>query len=273
MSNLRADLPITAVAERTSLTAAVLRSWEQRYGFPQPERQPGGHRRYTERHVEQVNHVIRLRDGGMSLPAAIHEVAARPHGAQPSIFAEVRRRWPDQPVEVLSKRGMHAISRAIEDECLAQADHPVLIGAFQRERYYRQSESRWRELARTARATVVFADFAVDAEASGPPVEIALAHNSVLHREWAVVCDGPYSAACLLGVERSRQLRGGPRLFEAIWSVDPDLVHDAACIGAALAGDSYPQSAVPPALASPDRASNLLRATTITNRAIAYLDR
>jgi hypothetical protein len=69
----------------------------------------------------------------------------------------------------------------------------------------------------------------------------------------------------------------GARRFEAIWSVDPAVVRDAADIGVALAGDhddhDYDQRR--PAGASPasvDHASIVGRATAITNRVIAYLD-
>ena len=37
--------------------------WESRHGFPSPARLPGGHRRYSERDVEAVLEVLRLRRG------------------------------------------------------------------------------------------------------------------------------------------------------------------------------------------------------------------
>lgn len=274
MSKSGADLTISAVAERTSLSIAVLRAWESRFGFPRPDRLPGGHRRYTDRQVDQIVEVVRLRNAGMVLGSAIENVAAQDRRIAPSIYAEVRRRWPEQPVHVLTKRAMLALSRAIEDECLAQADHPVLIGCFQRERFYRRSQSRWRELARTAASATVFADFVRDAEPSGAPSEVAVPQDRALLREWAVVCDGPHVAACVLGVERagSEGAENG-RTFEAIWSVEPDLVRDAAEVGARLdRGSNRPQ---PPARSpsAPDPSVTLRRATAITNRAIAYLDR
>ena len=44
-------LTISELAERTQVPQATLRSWESRYGFPSPERLPGGHRRYAESDV------------------------------------------------------------------------------------------------------------------------------------------------------------------------------------------------------------------------------
>ena len=77
MLNPAPALTISAVAEETDLSEAVLRSWEQRHGFPQPVRLPSGHRRYTADDVERIRQVVRDRDAGMSLEAAI----ARVHGA------------------------------------------------------------------------------------------------------------------------------------------------------------------------------------------------
>lgn len=48
---MRRDLGVYTIAEveeRTGLSSALLRQWERRYGFPHPERSPGGHRLYSE---------------------------------------------------------------------------------------------------------------------------------------------------------------------------------------------------------------------------------
>ena len=274
MSRIVADLTISAVAAETDVTIPVLRSWEQRYGFPVPARQPSGHRRYSARDVEQIRQVLRDRAAGMSLEAAIARVRSIGERVEPSIFAGLRRRWPELPVHVLSKQAMLAISRAIEDECCAQADRPVLIGSFQRRRFYRQSEARWRELARTAEMAVVFADFATGRARHGL-VEVPLADDAPLRREWAVVCDAPDAAAVLAGVERPGQ-RGADadRRFEAVWSVDPAIVRGAAELAAALARSADGGIDVPlPPRPSTDLTATLRRATAVTNRVVAELDR
>jgi len=276
-------LTIGAVSERTGVSPALLRAWESRFGFPRPSRSAAGHRRYCSEQVDQIMSVLRLRHEGLSLAASLAAAQAPTDPAATSIYAEVRRRWPAQPVTVLSKRAMHALSRAIEDECRAQADRPVLIGCFQHERFYRQSERRWRELARTAESAIVFADFDPGARPSDPrvvagpePIEVALADDAPLLREWAVVCDGPRSTACVIGVERSESPGRRRRQYEAIWSVDPDLVHDAAKVGRRLV--PHPVDRPAPAVGTPDGpapddpADLVQRATAIANRALAYLD-
>jgi DNA-binding transcriptional MerR regulator len=275
MSRSDASLAIGTVAEQANVSVPVLRSWELRYGFPTPVRLPSGHRRYTAEHVEQIRQVLRDRESGMSLDAAIARVRETAERVEPSIFAGLRRRWPELPVHVLSKRAMLAVSHAIEDECCAQAARPVLIGSFQRERFYHQSESRWRELARTAATAVVFADFtAVTSRRRRPgPIEIPLADDAPLLREWAVVCDAPDAAACLAGFERPRARPADERIFEALWSLDPGIVRDATTISAGLARQGDESVEIPVARQPPtDFPAALRRATAVTNRIVAYLD-
>jgi DNA-binding transcriptional MerR regulator len=153
-----AELSTAQLASRTGLPAGTLRMWESRHGFPAPARLPGGHRRYSERDVESVVEVLRLRQQGLSLPAAIERVR-RQEPIDSSVFAALRRRRPDVAPSILSKRAIRPISHAIEDEYLAQAKRGLVFGTFQRERFYRVAERRWRELARTADLAVAVADF------------------------------------------------------------------------------------------------------------------
>lgn len=237
MSTYEATLTIGDVADRANVSVALLRAWERRYGFPTPERRASGHRRYTARHVEQIRDVVRHRDGGMNLDAAIRAVHG--HGVHPdrSVYAGLRKRWPQLPVTTLSRRAMLAVSRAIEDECCAAADRPVLVGSFQTDERYRRSEHRWRALGRTAASAVVFADFPAGRRQHGDVVEIPVPYDSSLHREWFVICDAVDAAACLVGSERLTARRSAARrTFEAVWSVDPAVVRTATELASALDG-------------------------------------
>lgn len=264
-------LTIGNVAEATGLSVAALRSWEDRHGFPVADRTASGHRRYSAEHVEQILEVRRDRAAGRSLEAAIARVRARNGRAETSMFAAVRRRRPDLPVHTLSKRAMTAISRSIEDECASRAERPLLIGCFEREQFYRRSELRWRELARTARRAVVFADFPRHRTRSAV-IEIALGGADPLGREWAVVCDAADATACLLGVELPPD-RDGRRRYESIWSVEPDVVEVAATVGIALAQRAVPSLKLEVARPSTDEVSILARAAAVTSRVVDYLDR
>jgi DNA-binding transcriptional MerR regulator len=66
--------PIRTVCALTGLNPITLRAWERRYGFIEPIRTPGGHRLYTQEHVDQINRTLSLLASGMSIGAAARAV-------------------------------------------------------------------------------------------------------------------------------------------------------------------------------------------------------
>jgi DICT domain-containing protein len=136
------------------------------------------------------------------------------------------------------------------------------------------------ELARTARATVVFADLATPRPSRpGLPVEVALPREAPLNREWVVVCDAPDLPACMAAVERPGQEgeSDSRRRFEAVWTVDPRAVRHASRVAAALAEEYRPGWRVGAELAmlddEPSAASaDLRRASDLLGRMLGYVD-
>ncbi len=250
---LKHPLTIGDLARRTGVPSATLRSWESRHGFPRPDRGAGGHRRYAETEVAAVLEMVRYRDSGLALETAVRRVTTE--SVQPrSIYVELRRRHPTLTAQTLTKTSLLALSRAIEDECCAQAQAPLLFGCFQRDRFLSASRARWVELARTAQAAVMFAELATPATlGSARPIEVALPRESPLNREWAVVCDAPDLPACLAAVERPGQegVADPDRRFDAVWTVDPRAVRDAGLVAVALA-DAYRPGWRPTGFAIPD---------------------
>ena len=273
-----AVLPIGEVARRTGIPVAGLRNWEQRYGLPRPARLPNGRRRYRESDCALLAEVLRGRAQGLSLAAAMaRALAARPL-RDGSVFAGLRRRHPVLPVHVLAKALLLALTHAIEDECCARAQRAVLIGCFQRQRFYRSARPRWADLARTAEQTVVFADFG-RRSGPGPLVEIPIPGGSPLRREWALICDAPDHPACLAAWERPGQEPSPDpdRTFEMVWSVDPQVVRSAVRIGASLAAAAGFQIPAPlqARLAEDARpgSPDLRRASGLLERTFDYLSR
>lgn len=173
---------------------------------------------------------------------------------------------------------MLALSQAIEDEALARAERMMTFGSFQRERFYRQAGIRWRELARTADVAVVFADFARLRAPRHAPVEVPIPREHPLNREWALVFEGRNFAVCLAGWEPPGSAQGSDemRRFEAIWSVEPPVVREAARICCAIAAARRPAVAdaararlEAPLSASPE--SQLRLASAVTARMLAHL--
>ena len=272
-------LTIREVARETGVSEGTLRMWETRYGFPEPKRLPSGHRRYTDDDVSKVRQVARDRETGLSMKAAIDRAREIAGESEASIFAGVRRRRPDLQPYLLPKATLIGLSHAIEDECAARAERPVLFASFQRERFWRHAEPRWRDLARTAEAAVVFADFDLPHVPDDPhePVEIPIDRSDPIGREWSLVCDGSGYAAFLAAWERPGQddVPDAERRFETIWSVEPVLVREAARIAAGFVERTEPDVIdrfVDRLHATPPPSTEELRLVgALTNRMVAYV--
>lgn len=275
---MQPSLTIAQLSERTGIAPATLRMWEARHGFPTPARLQGGHRRYAEHDVEAVRAVSREREQGLSLAAAISRaIAAQAPVAAPSIYAGLSSKRAELGPIVLSKPQLLALTRAIEDEHLARGSGGVLLGGFQRARFYRQSERRWRELARTAQSAVAIADFKALRTPAGRPAEVPIASQSPLAREWAIAFHAPDASACLSAWEMppwDSRARDAHRRFEVLWSPEPEIARAAILIAAESISAQAPDVAqgllasLPPALPS----STELRATLRqVHRMLGYL--
>ena len=289
MNEPQGGLAIGELARRTEVPAATLRSWETRYGFPRHRRLAGGHRRYDEREIGLIEEVLRLRASGMSLQAAIGQAVSRAADTEPSVFAGLRRRHPDLVPQVFRKATLLALTWAMEDECCARAERAAIFGSFQRQRFYRRSEQRWNELARTAQVVVAFADFdgspgdrALTSPAASPavsaPLKVQVPADAPLRREWTLVCDAPDYPACVAGWELpgQQETSDADRRFEVLWTVDPGMVRDAATICAQLA-ESWSPSLGPllsrlPSDPAPAASADLQRAMGLLNRMTGYIE-
>jgi DICT domain-containing protein len=276
------DLAIKDVAQRTGLAAGTIRMWEQRYGFPEPERTSGGYRLYSAEDVEVLRRVLAYRERGLSVGAALERARAWDGPTdRPSIYGAIATSGQPLRSQLLRKQTLIAISAAIEDETLARAAGPIIVGAFQQERNYRAVEHRYRRLAARADVVLVFADFDAVSGGDGEPIEVPIASDDALGNEWAVVIDAPGYSACLLAWEPPRSEDALPvpdrmRRFEALWTLDPDVVRRAAMVGGALAGRADPELGArvdglladrPLALEQPAPAL-----TALTNRIVSYLE-
>ncbi|HET6583514.1 MAG TPA: MerR family transcriptional regulator [Nannocystaceae bacterium] len=65
---------IQTVAEMTGVGASTLRAWEQRYGFPAPERTASAYRLYSDADVQRIARVRELCDAGMAAAEAVAAV-------------------------------------------------------------------------------------------------------------------------------------------------------------------------------------------------------
>lgn len=128
------------------------------------------------------------------------------------------------------KSSLTALSHAMEDLVLNDADTPLVIASFQRERFYRQEAHRYRRIASKSNQVYVLAapetDFCHD---SLDYETIAFEPDDALSEEWHLVIIGKHYASCLICRERNvaapdNQKYGvvmdTNRRFEGIWTFD-----------------------------------------------------
>lgn len=230
-------LSMGEMAARSGVSEGTLRMWEARHNFPAPVRLPSGHRRYSHLDLKRVSAVVQDRARGLSLATAIERARRLTDRPRPSVYSALRENFSYLQPQVLPKRALLALSHAIEDESCARAERPLLFGCFQHERFYRQVEERWCELARTAEQAIVLADFRRRRRRRGAPVELPIEQTDPLMREWVVVCEGPSFAACLVGFQRP----DGRARFETVWSAERAVVREAARTCAELVARTEPE--------------------------------
>jgi DNA-binding transcriptional MerR regulator len=269
---------IGVLASRTGLTPAVLRTWEHRFGFPAGERSPAGHRRFTEADVRRVREVLEVRDSGVPLQLAIDSVARRgDEGPAESVHAVLVREFPGLRPQRLGRPALVAASYAVEDESLARADRPVVLGAFQSGYHFGHARHRWDELARTASWCAVVAEFDDDlpADPAGRPARCQLPDGSPLRREWVVVSISAGFAAVVSAWEVPSR-PGEEPAFEAVISTDRQV---ALAAGRVIAATARSAGARPPAHVrelfddvTPRAATAAAEADRVWLRALAHLD-
>lgn len=229
---------IGVLAARTGVTPAVLRTWENRYGFPAGQRTATGHRRFGDDDVERVRRVVAAREAGVPLSQAIESVLRRTtRRGRSSVHAALGARFPELRPHRMSRRSLVALSHAVEDEALARADRPLVLGAFQEGHRYDRSRPRWDELGRTASWAAVVADFGDDADASARPARCQLPEDSELRREWTVVALGHDHAAVVSAWEVPAPTGGRP-VYESVVSTHRPAVVEAARVLTEVATDA-----------------------------------
>lgn len=248
------DFSIGVLAQRTGVTPNVLRTWENRFGFPAGRRTTSGHRRFTDADVHAVTEVLAARERGVPLSLAVEGVLQRSrHDQGESVHATLVRDFPDLRPQRLGKATLLAASHAIEDECFSRADRPIVLGTFQHGHVFARSRRRWDELGRTATWAAVLADFDADlpADPAGRPALCQLADDSALRREWTVAVLSPTFAAVLAAWEVPGD--DGPPTYESIITVrrGPTLTAARVIVAAARAAGATPPPEVDATLGTP----------------------
>ena len=273
-------LAIKDVAERTGIAAGTIRMWEQRYGFPEPERTTAGYRLYSEDDVEALRRVLALRERGLSVPAAVDRVRGADMATdRPSLFGALA--GGDQPVGRRSSpsgRCSRSRARSRTRRCRARRRRSCSAPSSASATTARSSTAtaRWRAPPTPSSCSPTSQRLGT----GGAIAEVPLEAGDALGNEWAVVIDAPGYSACLLAWEQPRAAarRARPRAHASrrsgrstrAWCGAPREV------GAALArradealGERVEHLLADRPLAMEHPAPSL---TSVTNRIVGYLD-
>ena len=268
---------IGVLAERTGVTPTVLRTWENRFGFPAGTRSPSGHRRFSDADVDLVREMQDLRSSGVSLGVAVDTVQRRRRRPDESVHAVLARDFPHLDRQRLGRRALTAASYAVEDEALARAERPLVLGSFQAGHRFADQRHRWDELARTAAWSAVVAEFDDDlpADPLASPARCQLPERSALRREWTVVTLAD-SRAALVSAWEVPTAAGATPVYESVISSHRPAAVAAArvLLAAARSTGAVPAPGVDDLLDAPSRPdTGAADADRLWLRALARLDR
>jgi len=142
----------------------------------------------------------------------------------PSVLTELLQIQPALRQQMYFKSSLTALSHAMEDQVLAETagGNPLIIAAFQRERFYRQEAHRYRRIAEKSQQVYVLSAPEAEFKNSSEIYEtIAFTPDDALAEEWHLVAIGHNYASCLICRERPTQDKwDNNRRFEGIWTFD-----------------------------------------------------
>jgi len=145
----------------------------------------------------------------------------------PSVLTELLQIQPRLRQQMYFKSSLTALSHAMEDQVLAETTggDPLIIAAFQRERFYRQEAHRYRRIAEKSQQVYVLSAPETEFKNSSELHEtIAFTPDDALAQEWHLVVIGHNYASCLICRERPTQDKwDNNRRFEGIWTFDREV--------------------------------------------------
>jgi DNA-binding transcriptional MerR regulator len=113
-------LKTSEAAELLNVSANTLRAWEQRFGYPRPQRSPGGHRLYPYGEIDALRRALHDGLSAASATSKAQEMLSSDVRALVSALLSFSRSSADAVME--ASLALKPIERAIEDLLLAALD-------------------------------------------------------------------------------------------------------------------------------------------------------
>ncbi len=117
-SNHLPTFNMKVVVQETGLKPDTLRAWERRYGVPNPERTPGGHRLYSQHEIDLLKWLVARQDEGMSISHAVELwQQLESEGQNPLLTMETA--VSEQPLPHITGEQVDELREAWIEACLA----------------------------------------------------------------------------------------------------------------------------------------------------------
>ncbi|RME52281.1 MAG: MerR family transcriptional regulator, partial [Caldilineae bacterium] len=108
---------LKAVVQETGVKPDTLRAWERRYGLPEPDRTPGGHRLYSQRDIDTLRWLLARQQEGLSISRAVELWRTlEAEGQDPLVVMALE---PSRPEPVIVGQEIDQVRRQWMDACLA----------------------------------------------------------------------------------------------------------------------------------------------------------
>jgi predicted DNA-binding transcriptional regulator AlpA len=113
---------INAAAAILGVSQSTLRSWERRFGFPEPQRTPGGHRQYDLAQIEALRSAFEETHNVSSAISVARERGAGP--ATPQRLRSAFSRFDEAEADqiVLESLAVRSVERTVEDVVLPSVE-------------------------------------------------------------------------------------------------------------------------------------------------------
>jgi DNA-binding transcriptional MerR regulator len=133
---------IGLASRKSGVPAETIRIWERRYGIPDPQRTPGGHRKYSDDDVELLRALKTLTDGGVrigGLAAQTREAILEAAKLQQTRVGEPARAAEEDfdyaaliadVIEAARRRDARAAAEALDRPLLHRHARDVILGLY-----------------------------------------------------------------------------------------------------------------------------------------------
>ena len=162
-----------------------------------------------------------------------------------SVYSQILAHFPAdwQPIRC-SKSTLVDLSHSIEETFIGHHLRGVLFTGFQESRHWQQEIERYQQISRYAEQVCIFSGHPLPVESLYGEIRITLPDNTPLRQEWFVIALTEHFCCVLAGLDSlAPATHESRRMFDTIWSFDPDVITPIMQMLSLLVEDVRPEKA------------------------------